>query len=190
MAKVLMGGGRPVANTSSSSGGVRFWRLGGDSAVDATVAVVGTTWRAGSGKISRLMINISINTRTTTTTFEFYKNGAPGTQTFTVGAGLTGWFGDVSTGFDTIADDDVIALRSTNGAAATGSFTIFAVAYVFEADVGTRGMQLWSSNNVSNVPGGSGVGGVNGWLGGCGGASSAHRWRARRLFSPSRRVGK
>lgn len=167
MAKAWFGGGRG-ANNAAGASAVRYIRMDGSCNVETTAAAAYLTWVAGAGKLRRLGLLMGSNGRSTTTTFAFYLNGAAGNQTFTVGAGATGYFYDATSAFDAIANGDSFCLRQTNGTG-TGTTNTWAVFMEFEADDGTTQNVVYWENSTSGITNtGSIFPGVQGYAPGTG----------------------
>jgi hypothetical protein len=166
MAKAWFGGGRGANNPAGASA-VRYIRMAGSCNVETTAAAAYLRWVAGAGKLRRLGCLMASNGRSTTTTFALYINGAAVNQTFTIGAGATGWFQD-SVNSDAIANGDDFCLRQTNGTG-TGTTNIWVVMAEFEADDGTTQVVLyWENSTTTLTTTGSVFPGVQGYAPGTG----------------------
>lgn len=140
MAKSIVGqgGSRTLINAASATRYSSF--AGGDDRSGATTAANTQIRMPVAGVASSLGARITANSRSTSTTLRFNKNGANGNQLITVAAGATGWFEDTSN-TDSIAAADLVCFSTISGTG-TGTITASVCQFVFEATAGNK--QVWA----------------------------------------------
>lgn len=95
--------------------------LNGMQAVEASAEVTARQ----DATVSILGLRVNANSRTTTSTLRFRKNGANGNGVISVSAGATGYFED-TTNSDTLTNGDTFCFAWTNGSGAGSIFLVYA----------------------------------------------------------------
>jgi hypothetical protein len=119
--------GHQAAGGNVNAGATIYPRLCGSPGGQTTEANVQSQIGA-PGTLSGLVVIISLNAATASSTAGLRKNAANGTQTVTIGAGLTGLFQDV-THTDAVVVGDLINGITTAGAGGTISLMVIGVAF-------------------------------------------------------------
>lgn len=109
-------------SANSTTGSTSDVYFGVQGAASNNIDRLRRQWKAGASfTVRNMRVYVSANTRSATTNFRLQKNGISGSLNVAVGAGLTGWFEDVSNS-DSIADNDLLNFALVAGTG-TGTCT-------------------------------------------------------------------
>ena len=116
------------SNSIALASSTRYFPIGGRLINTSTENSTKTRQRV-AGTYAKLMVYVSANARTNSTTFKSRKNGADGNLSITIGAGVTGVFEDTSNS-DTVSSGDDYNVAVTTGTGTESiTFTVMKIEF-------------------------------------------------------------